>query len=102
MTKDTKHFFSFLFFRFERIQIESPTLYVQCRGTSTKNLLKSAGTYRYPCPSSAQIYDYDKLGEAEYCDWQEVEFSVSLEFSVDGLFVSLTVYHTVLKRTYQL
>lgn len=61
--------------KFERIQIESPTLYVQCRGTSTKNLLKSTGTYRYPCASSAQIYDYDKLGEAEYCDWQEVEFS---------------------------
>lgn len=61
--------------KFERIQIESPTLYVQCHGTSTKNLLKSSGTYRYPCPSSAQIYDYDKLDEAEYCDWQELEFS---------------------------
>ncbi|XP_062548327.1 phosphatidylinositol-glycan biosynthesis class X protein [Armigeres subalbatus] len=61
--------------KFERVQIESPTLFVQCRGPNTKTLLKSTGIVRYPCQSSAQIYDYDKLGEAEYCDWQEVEFS---------------------------
>ncbi|XP_053697828.1 phosphatidylinositol-glycan biosynthesis class X protein [Sabethes cyaneus] len=61
--------------KFERIQIESPSMYLQCRVTSSKNPLKTTATFRHPCSSSAQIYDYDKLNQAEYCDWQELEFS---------------------------
>ncbi|XP_055545794.1 phosphatidylinositol-glycan biosynthesis class X protein [Wyeomyia smithii] len=61
--------------KFERIQVESPTLYIQCRSTSSKNPLKKSGIFRYPCSSSTQIYDYDKLNQAEHCDWQELEFN---------------------------
>ncbi|XP_058823152.1 phosphatidylinositol-glycan biosynthesis class X protein [Topomyia yanbarensis] len=61
--------------KFERIQIESPSLYVQCRGVNSKHSLKPTGTFRHPCSISSQIYDYDKLSEAEYCDWQGLEFS---------------------------
>ncbi|XP_055643882.1 phosphatidylinositol-glycan biosynthesis class X protein isoform X2 [Toxorhynchites rutilus septentrionalis] len=61
--------------KFERIQIESPLLYIQCRGTSSKNPLKTTVTHQHPCTSSAQIYDYDKLNQAQYCEWSELEFS---------------------------
>uniref|UniRef100_A0A1Q3F3K8 Phosphatidylinositol-glycan biosynthesis class X protein n=2 Tax=Culex tarsalis TaxID=7177 RepID=A0A1Q3F3K8_CULTA len=63
--------------KFERIQIESPSLHLQCnRGLNGKSQpLKGAETHRLPCASSAQIFDYDKLDRAEHCDWQEVEFS---------------------------
>ncbi|XP_058452671.1 phosphatidylinositol-glycan biosynthesis class X protein isoform X2 [Malaya genurostris] len=61
--------------KFERIQIESPSLFVQCRGSNSRSSLKFKGTSRHPCSSSSQIYDYDKLSQAEHCDWQELEFS---------------------------
>ncbi|XP_055599387.1 phosphatidylinositol-glycan biosynthesis class X protein-like [Uranotaenia lowii] len=61
--------------KFERIQIESPTLHIQCRNGNGKSTLKGLPTQRLPCPSSAMIYDYDKLGDASFCDWQELEFN---------------------------
>lgn len=62
--------------KFERIQVESPTLYVRCRNVqSSKYPLRVVGNATLPCSDSAEIEDYDDLHNAKLCEWDEMEFN---------------------------
>uniref|UniRef100_A0A182MVH5 Phosphatidylinositol-glycan biosynthesis class X protein n=1 Tax=Anopheles culicifacies TaxID=139723 RepID=A0A182MVH5_9DIPT len=62
--------------KFERIQVESPTLYVRCSNVhASKYPLRTVGKANLPCSDSAEIEDYDKLHQAELCEWDEMEFN---------------------------
>uniref|UniRef100_A0A182JK25 Phosphatidylinositol-glycan biosynthesis class X protein n=1 Tax=Anopheles atroparvus TaxID=41427 RepID=A0A182JK25_ANOAO len=62
--------------KFERIQVESPTLYVRCRNVqANKYPLRLVGKATLPCSDSADIDDYDNLHKAELCEWDEMEFN---------------------------
>uniref|UniRef100_A0A182QRI4 threonine--tRNA ligase n=1 Tax=Anopheles farauti TaxID=69004 RepID=A0A182QRI4_9DIPT len=62
--------------KFERIQVESPTLYVRCSNVhASKYPLRTVGKATLPCSDSSEIEDYDKLHLAELCEWDEMEFN---------------------------
>ncbi|EAA15002.4 AGAP008930-PA [Anopheles gambiae str. PEST] len=62
--------------KFERIQVESPTLYVRCSNVhASKYPLRTVGKATLPCSDSSEIEDYDKLHQAELCEWDEMEFN---------------------------
>uniref|UniRef100_A0A182XNS7 threonine--tRNA ligase n=1 Tax=Anopheles quadriannulatus TaxID=34691 RepID=A0A182XNS7_ANOQN len=62
--------------KFERIQVESPTLYVRCSNVhASKYPLRTVGKATLPCSDSSEIEDYDKLHQAELCEWDEMDAS---------------------------
>lgn len=69
-------------FRFVRVEIHSPELYVRCETPMKQEMkaIKSQYEEEYPCRQSSNITDYDKIKEIDVCLWEGLEFIVSFEF----------------------
>uniref|UniRef100_A0A336LUD1 Phosphatidylinositol-glycan biosynthesis class X protein n=1 Tax=Culicoides sonorensis TaxID=179676 RepID=A0A336LUD1_CULSO len=62
--------------KFVRVEIHSPTIYFRCESESSPELKPSKGQKEeeFPCRTSSNITDYDRIKEIDVCLWEELEF----------------------------